>query len=598
MSARAAPVDRSRWIVGVMLLALVVAAAYVLHRAWVLRVDQWDAFLYLNNTRRFLGVATAHYQLDKPPLVPALYMPLVHHTRFEAANLAMLVGPHLQAALLSFLSMGAVFFAFRNAMGWRFALAGTVLMVGNAVFVRYAPLTLTDTVSAGLTAASFACWLVARRQRRFRWFIACGLCIGLAAITRYQLVMLPFALAFAEVFVSIGERRVHDRRWLGLAIASALSGAFFLYAHKVAFEAIDREWGARSLLEAIEYAGAGAQREWPHEEPWHYFQMLGVVVSPLVHAGAILGAPIALWRRRPRDFLFASWLLFLAGPLFRVDHNEVRYLYAAFPALIYFALLPVEELLALDRVKRFAQSPRGAATLTVAAAVALGVAVWPGIDQARRDVSDPFFEEGVILASSRWLVERNDEDLPYWWYGSTHTLHPRDVYRLRHDEFFNVFNFGPHEFEYFTGHSMPQFAWRGEEPVRPTIRHCPDGCAVLVGTFDDWNTRELIEHGSPDVPVQTLIVHRPVRLEWADDAWTGGGLRLTPGEEREVVAHGEALGEVALVVQRQGSTARTPAAVADWTPGEPIALVARPGDTVLVYRLERALFPRRHEAGT
>ena len=145
---------------------------------------------------------------------------------------------------------------------------------------------------------------------------------------------------------------------------------------------------------------------------------------------------------------------------------------------------------------------------------------------------------------------------------------------------------------------MPQFAWRGAEPVRPTIRHCPDGCAVIVGTFDDWNTRELIEHGSPDVPVQTLIVHRPARLEWDGEAWVGGDLRLEPGEGREVIPRGEALGEVGLVVQRGEGAARTTALLVDWTPGEPITLTAREQDTVLVYRIRRALFPRRHEAGS
>ena len=44
----------------------------------------------------------------------------------------------------------------------------------------------------------------------------------------------------AELAVGLKERRIYDRRWLGLTICAGLSGLVFLYAHKLAYEAIGR----------------------------------------------------------------------------------------------------------------------------------------------------------------------------------------------------------------------------------------------------------------------------------------------------------------------------------------------------------------------
>ena len=83
-----------------------------------------------------------------------------------------------------------------------------------------------------------------------------------------------------------------------------------------------------------------------------------------------------------------------AGALFRVDHNEIRYLYAAFPALFYFALLPIEELSREDR-NAFHNGLR----LTVYV-LALG-----GVQGGRHDWLKPW-TEAMDASPSAWHRER------------------------------------------------------------------------------------------------------------------------------------------------------------------------------------------------
>ncbi len=574
-----------RWLLAVAGALLAATVAYIFYRALVLRIDQWDAFLYLNNARRFLGEVHADYSLDKPPVIPALFMPVVDAFRGEPPSLDMLIAPHLFSACLSVVSMAAVFLAFRGAVGWRLAIAGVLLTIGNRIFLRYAPLVMSDIVSAGWVAATYAAWFHARSRRELRWYALVGVCIGLAAATRYQFATLPFAIGAAELVATAQARRINDRRWLGLVLASVLSGLVFLGCLYLAFSWIQRPFTVASVQEALSYAAAGASREWPHEEWWHYFPMLAISVSPLVLGAAVVGVVIALVRRRPRDLLFAGWVLFVGGPLFRIDHNEARYLYAAFPGMYYFALLPLEELAKTQRFRAWLEASRGRVALAGAALALLVAAVWPGLDQVRLDLKDPFFEEDVLHASAAWLVEHHPEGTPYVWYGRPHSLHPRAMHTLYHDEFFNMFNFGHHEFEYFSGESMEEnWQWPGREPVTGAIRMWPQGVALIAGTVDDWNTRELIEHGSPVVPVDTLAIER-LTLERSAEGWTGGGvtLRRVSGGARAEAAEPELWLSLA------------PRPAARLTPGRTVALSDDDVATLTVYRVERASFPVREQ---
>jgi hypothetical protein len=549
---------------------LVLGGAYLVQHAVALRVDYWDAYLYLNNARAFLGDAEAAYALDKPPVVPALFAPAVALTRGASPSGTQLIVPHLVSAGLSILSALAVFLALVQALSPRrwatqWALAGTVLFVGNRIFLHYGALALTDVVSAGLVAAVFACWFRARAQRRWGWFFVTGGFIGLAAAARYQLVMVPFALIAAELLIAFRQRSIADRRALGLVVASVVGAGIFLVAHKLAFEAVGREWSISSLMDALEYAGAGAQRDQPTEEPEHYLAMLWVAMSPLVLVLAAGGVIFALVRRTDHDLLFIAWLLVVGGPLFRVDHNEIRYLFAAFPALVYFAIAPLSVLVARSSEKAWLTRRFVLPAASIAAAVALAIALWPGVDQARRD-ADPFFRTDVERTTSAWLLARRGAGARLVWYGKGVGLHPPYPVVFVEDEFFNVFHMGPHVIEYFTGTKVEYRPWQGDDPVALAAREDTLPAAFVIGPRTDVVTARLLSTSQASTAVEVLSARRTRWWREGDVFSTSDGVDGTLRVVGTSLVPSETLGEGRLV------RARGPMRRFELRAGEPVVV--------------------------
>jgi hypothetical protein len=521
---------------------LVAGLAYLVHRAIVLRIDYWDSYLYLNNARCMLGDSAARYQLDKPPVLPALYMPAAALTE-EPATVAQYVVPHLFAVVLAVGSMLAVFALFRHRLSLVFALAGVVLCAGNRIFVHYANYCLADVISLGFVAAAYAAWFKAREQREWRWFVLTGVLIALAVGTRYQNALFPIGIALAEIVIAIRNRQVPDRRFLGFGVASLLSLVLWLVFHKLTYDAIGREFSVKSLMGALEYAGAGAQREYEREAAWQYFRMLPGAISPIVIALAIAGLVVGAVQRQDRDILFFFFLVFVGGPLFRVDHNEIRYLYAAFPALIYFAFRPLELLPRFDWFRRALASTRGNAIVASVGGIALLVSIVPALDQARRD-QDPFFTSDVFRSSSAWLLENRQEGAPLLWYGRPHTLHPSNPMQFDDDEYWNIFHLHAHIIEYFTREHMNEQYWRGQA-ADAVLRAEGTPTALFYGTPDDLHAWEVTVRDRPSDPVQVFVSH-VWTLERTGDGFAGSGIVLRRSE-RGLVSDTD-LGEVELGV--------------------------------------------------
>ena len=475
-----------------LLFLLAAAAAYAVHRAFVLRIDYWDSFLFLNNARRMLGDPWARYTLDKPPLLPMLYVPVLAWVGESGPTLIRLIGPHVQAAVMSIVSVGAVWAALRKPLTSNLALTGAVLFAANRVFVHYVSFSLSDIVSVGFVAGVYAVWLQARTQRGWWWFTWTGVLIGCAVATRYQAATLPFAIAAAELVIALKNRRLDDRRALGFAYAGVLGFVLWLLIHRWAYLAVDREWGVRSLLDALEYAGAGAIREYEREAPWQYFRMLPMAMSPLVLAGTVLGLGVAARDRRDADWLFFFWLFALGGGLFRVDHNEIRYLLTAFPALIYFALRAAEMVGELSVFRR-----RGGGWLGMTVSVvALAVALVPAVDQAIKD-QRPFFFSDQYRASAAWLQARRSPHARLVWHGRPLTLHPPDPMEFEDDEYFNVFHHYAHIVEYFAGGRVEEWPWRGSDGTRLLRTHTEEPLVFVQGDNDDRHAWEIAADGKP-----------------------------------------------------------------------------------------------------
>ncbi|MGE0788806.1 MAG: glycosyltransferase family 39 protein [Sandaracinaceae bacterium] len=474
-------------------LMIALGASYVLYRAIVLRIDYWDSYLYMNNTRRMLGDVDARYTLDKPPLLPALYLPVVMYIRQFPAQVVQYIVPHLYAFALSMLSLGAIWLAFRRALPTLLASAGVVLLMGNRVFAHYAAFSLTDICAVGLIGLVFAAWFVARERRSWGWFTLVGLLIGAAVSTRYQNATLPFGIAAAELLLSVRLRRIPDRRALGFVYASVLGAIVFLFIHQQAFTAIDREFSVRSMLEALEFAGAGATRQYEREAPWQYFRMLPIAMSWIVIGLAAIGFVVALVQRRDHDALFAAWLLIIAGGIFRVDHNEIRYLYPAFPPLVYFAMRAVEAAARWRTIRSWLATRSGAWAGLAIGLGALVLGAWPGVAQAIRD-QHPFFVSDQFRAGAAWILERREArpNSRVLWYGRPHTLFPPNPMQFEDDEYFNIFHHYAHILEFFMGGpQLEERRWDGRSPEQIAIGDRGRPLIMFYGTPDDLHAWEV-----------------------------------------------------------------------------------------------------------
>src|SRR5690606_23492225 len=76
----------------------------------------------------------------------------------------------------------------------------------------------------------------------------------------------------------------------------------------------------------------------------------------------------------------------------------------------------------------------------------------------------------------------------------------------------------------FTGRPMEARRYAGVDPVAVAIREAPNGAGVLIGTVDDYNTRELIEQGVPDPPVEVFTIERIALRPAGADHLRGGAL--------------------------------------------------------------------------
>lgn len=530
VSPEAAP---SRWAERLVIALLTAIALYTVYRAMTLRAEYWDAFLYLNNSRALLGDQTAHFQSDKPPAFTLLFAPTVALTRGMLDGPWMWIGPQLTAALLSFASAAAVFAMLRCVFSAPHALLGVLLVVGNRVFIRYGAMVMTDVWAMGITAAVFAAWVSATRTGSFRKYSLAGVAFGLAVSSRYQLATIPLAIASAELVWSLQKRQFQIHRLLGGLVSGLIGSAFFVGLHWASFEAMNRGDTLASLWTGFQSASAGALREHPHEEPWHYLQMLQVAVSPLVLGLAAVGLWFAARRRQHGDWLALLWIVFVGGSMFRVDHNEIRYLYPAFPAIVYFAVLGVRSLRQRLRtwISRIPSLAAGLLTLVI-----LLAAVFPALGQMWRD-QDPFFRTDVTRTASAWLIQHTSEHAPLFFVGRAPARRPRDISLFVHDEYFDVFHFGPHEFSYFTGRPMTEHFYWGKDPARRALSQSDQGAGIMLGTPPSMGgtVRELLMKGELEPPVEAIVI-RSTTLRPTDGGWEGDDGWVLSRRGREVVS--------------------------------------------------------------
>jgi hypothetical protein len=478
---------------------LAAAAAYTLVRAWRLKTDYYDAFVYLYNACRFLGEPIGPALEDRRPwLLSVLQAPVVALARHGGpGNVWLLRGPHLINAALSLGAVAACLALLRRHFGKTLALLGAALFVAGRGFLHYSANTMTDLGVTGLCALTVHLHLDAARTRRLGRFALAGVVFGLAAAFKFTAPLLVGALLATEAAALIevtpaaeGRRRlrlrVDPRRHLGLVVEGLVTVATFVV---VELGALWRFYGAGAwaAMRAASgslftlYAGLVGER-WTDN-----FPLLVGIVSVPVAVLAIAGALAAVARPRRSDATFVAWLAGMGGGLFfAVAHNEARYLLPLAPAVIYFALRGVEAALAVA-----GRAGRGGAR-AAAAGIALLV-VWSlatGVAQAGAD-RDPLLTRDVHGRAARALAARRPGSIPYS-VGVWVTLAPETPGPLPEDEFWNTFHASPFVASYELGEATQPLPGVGPPAALRDVLHwrLADGARALRFAGSYFETRE------------------------------------------------------------------------------------------------------------
>jgi len=526
---------------GVRLLVVCLVAAvllYTVHRAVVLRVEYWDGYESLMNARALAGDRAVRYGPARPPWLALVQVPAVAITSAGTpASVSRLVVPHLVSALLSLLTAGAVFRLYREAFGTTPAALGALLFVGTPLFVRYGAHTMSDVPSAGWAAVTVALYLRARARGTLRPYTSCGLALGCAVLTRYQLVALGAALAAAEGGYALQERRVDVRRWLGLAVCAGMAAVLVLTVHGAVAALLyagDVKRYLAELRSVLTFTDAFARL---HHESWHdYLGMVPMTVTVPVMLLAGIGLLSAVGAPSAFDLPFLAWLLAVGTTIVLLTaHNEARYLVPVMPALVYFSVRGVQSLVASRRLGR-------AGALLGAALVSWALA--HGLSQAVHD-RDPVFRADVERRAAEALLRSRGPGGRLLFMGAlAHTLHTRDPARVPGDEFFDTFHYAPFAVQYFTDERLLRIG-SAMDDRNTTTTELLDGDAILKAADTFFETGTLPPGGVP--PLEVWRVHL-ASFRRAPDG------RFTPAEDKGISLRADEAGKVHATAKEDAGT--------------------------------------------
>ena len=483
--------------------AIAVVLLYTMHRALVLRVDYYDSYDYLRNARALLGDPSASYWELRPPFIPIVQLPATAIAMFSASASTMrVIAPHLTAAALSIVTVLSIFWVFRRPLGVTLALLGTLLFVGTRYFVHYGAFGLADLASAGWTAATFALYARARSNPSPVAYVLGGVAFGCAALTKYPLAVIGFALLLAEVALSLREQKHDLRRWAGLVGIGVVGTMVFVGTQAaVLFALYPADWPnlrGRLLLQLPTMSNWTAE---PTESWRDHVPMAAVMMSIPTLLMSVVGLLVAIFRMQDRDIPFLAWLVVIGGTIvFVIGHNEARYLLPAVPAILYFAIRGLEAAAAMLRTywpwRPYALSAGGGL-------VFLGSALWVGVDQAIRDRDPVFRADTERLAAQQMSIVAGSQGRLLW-FGHYHTLHAGWAGFVPHDDYFGTFHFGPIHVEYFTGR---RFATRPQPwPADPRLLSglLRDGDAILRAADTFYTALDLPAGGVPPMEVWSV----------------------------------------------------------------------------------------------
>ncbi len=263
------------------------------------------------------------------------------------------------AVVLAALSLAPVAAAFALGRAEGGTARGVVAGAACALWfelVFFAPKALTEVVAAHVLVLGL---LLADPRRPRRWTtVACGACLGLAAMLRIQLAP---AVAVAALWTLRGPRR-REALLLGIGPVVLLAGIldWFTWSHPF-HSYLQGAW--LNLVEGRSHRYGVL--------PWFaYLEMLGRTWGPAL---LLLGPAAVLGSRRRPDLAAMAAAVFATHSA--VAHKEYRFVYPALALLCILAALGTAE--AVGWLERHLPPP------LAAAAPAAAIALWMGLSVQR-----------------------------------------------------------------------------------------------------------------------------------------------------------------------------------------------------------------------
>jgi hypothetical protein len=308
----------------------------------------------------------------------------------------------------------------------------------------------------------------------------------------------------------------------GLALAGVTSAGTFVAVLALVFALGEGFAQLARFPAALHSAFATASsylRPLPHESTWDYVGFLPDTLAWPLLALAVVGLGFLIWNRQerdlPGDLPFLAWLVGLGGLLIATaGHNEARYLLPVFPALLYFAVRGLEELL----LRLPSPRPAGALALGLVLVCTAG-----GARQAWAD-RDPVFRADFQRGAAAALARLRRPGGRLRWIGPFACVYPLARLPLPHDEFFNTFHFYGPAMSYFLGQPAE---------VTSALAYAADGDAVAV-VGPNCDGEALPATPAPPWRIHAVSRRRLTAAGSGSDTWTTDGhdlsLRVSSGD--------------------------------------------------------------------
>ena len=397
------------------------------------------------------GISGDAFSILRGPLYPVLLVPGSLAGAAVGSPTLTLVLSHLLAVLLLGLLLVTSFALFRLHLGRLSALTGVLLLALNVLVIGNGPLAKEDLPGTLFMTAAFFFYLKAAGEQRL--LALSGICIGLAATTRYSLLPVPFVvIAGYEAIDLVLERFRRDRlrallpkvAYLGvlpIAVIFAIPTLVYVAAHRSSLLHAPAQF-IQDLLTL-----RGVANAYNEDALRNYRFIVEMVTWPLILVG-LIGLIASIWRRQRIAAFYALWFATVFGlHTYGIVHKEARYLLAALPAVYWFCAVGLEAFwrLATFWRDRFRLAPAGA--MAVIALVLLLPAAQAISAVAR--FTDPVYSQPYERRVSQYAW-RLAGGRTITWIGPYYPLHPKDYVFDSQDPFTYVYDFYWHVVSFWT----------------------------------------------------------------------------------------------------------------------------------------------------